>query len=98
MFTYIFKYTVSILAVFLSKSVKILNTQIKLEKCNGQVAKLISDKFNNIISKTERWRNIKQISKILIGKTINHDNFKNSNFNLDNCLCMKYAPITSIDI
>lgn len=98
MFTYILKCTVYILGVFLSKNVDILNIQLKLEKCNGQVAKLILDKFDNITLKNKGWRNIKQINKKSIGKIINHDNLKNSSFNLDNYLYTKYAPTTSVDI
>lgn len=62
------------------------------------MAKFILDKFNKIVSKNKEWRNIKQINKILIGETINNDNLKNCNFNLDNYLCMKCVLTTSVDV
>ncbi|KAL4112208.1 hypothetical protein QTP88_016039 [Uroleucon formosanum] len=60
--------------VLLSKSVDIVyNVQIKLEECNGEVAKLILDKFNKVISKNKGWENIKKINQVLIGETTNDD-------------------------
>jgi hypothetical protein len=51
---YILKYTVYVLGVLLSKSVDVVNNiQIKLEECNGEIAKLILDKFNKIILKNK---------------------------------------------
>jgi hypothetical protein len=33
-----------------------------------------------------------------IGETTSDDDLTNSNLNLDNYLCMKYAPITLVDV
>ncbi|KAL4120582.1 hypothetical protein QTP88_013250 [Uroleucon formosanum] len=89
----------SIQSVLLSKSVDIVNNvQIKLEECSGEVAKLILDKFNKVISKNKGWENIKKINQVLIGETTNDDDLSSSILNLDNYLCMKYAPITSVDV
>lgn len=96
---YILKYTVYVLGVLLSKSVDIVNNiQIKLEECNGEIAKLILDKFNKVISKNKGWENIKKINQVLIGETTSDDDLSSSNLNLDNYLSMKYAPITSVDV
>ncbi|XP_016655804.1 uncharacterized protein LOC107882241 isoform X1 [Acyrthosiphon pisum] len=85
--------------VLLSKSVDIVNNiQIKLEECNGEIAKLILDKFNKVISKNKGWGNIKNINQVLIGETTTDDDLSSSNLNLDNYLSMKYAPITSVDV
>ncbi|KAE9538874.1 hypothetical protein AGLY_005456 [Aphis glycines] len=85
--------------VLLSKSVDIVNNiQIKLEECNGEIAKLILDKFNKVISKNQGWENIKKINQVLIGETTSDDDLSSSNFNLDNYLSMKYAPITSVNV
>ncbi|XP_060862145.1 uncharacterized protein LOC132939135 [Metopolophium dirhodum] len=85
--------------VLLSKSVDIVNNiQIKLEECNGEIAKLILDKFNKVISKNKGWENIKNINQVLIGETTSDDDLSSSNLNLDNYLSMKYAPITSVDV
>ncbi|KAL4126569.1 hypothetical protein QTP88_010789 [Uroleucon formosanum] len=85
--------------VLLSKSVDIVNNiQIKLEECNGEIAKLILDKFNKVISKNKGWENIKKINQVLIGETTSNDDLSSSILNLDNYLSMKYAPITSVDI
>lgn len=96
---YILKYTVYVLGVLLSKSVNIVNNiQIKLEECNGEIAKLILDQFNKVISKNKGWENIKKINQVLIGETTSDDDLSSSNLNLDNYLSMKYAPITSVDV
>ncbi|KAL4121880.1 hypothetical protein QTP88_014301 [Uroleucon formosanum] len=58
--------------VLLSKSVDIVNNvQIKLEECNGEVAKLILDKFNKVISKNKGWENIKKINQCNVFSRIN---------------------------
>jgi len=96
---YVLKYTVYVLGVLLSKSVDIVNNiQIKLEECNGEIAKLILDKFNKVISKNKGWENIKKINQVLIGETTSDDDLSSSILNLDNYLSMKYAPITSVDV
>ncbi|KAL4104048.1 hypothetical protein QTP88_019361 [Uroleucon formosanum] len=73
--------------VLLSKSVDIVNNiQIKLEECNGEIAKLILDKFNKVISKNKGWENIKKINQVLIGETTSDDDLSSSILNLDNYL------------
>lgn len=74
------------------------NIHIKLEECNGNVAKLVLDKFNKVISKNKEWENIKKINQLLTGETTNDDDLNKSNISLDNYLCLKYAPITSVDV
>ncbi|KAF0711082.1 Dimer Tnp hAT domain-containing protein [Aphis craccivora] len=61
----------------------------------GEIAKLILDKFNKVISKNKGWENIKKINQVLIGETTDDDDLSSSNLNLDS---MKYAPITSVDV
>ncbi|KAF0767657.1 Dimer Tnp hAT domain-containing protein [Aphis craccivora] len=64
----------------------------------GEIAKLILDKFNKVISKNKRWENIEKINQILIGETTSDDDLSSNNLNLDNYVSMKYAPITSVDV
>ncbi|XP_029343180.1 uncharacterized protein LOC115033737 [Acyrthosiphon pisum] len=85
--------------VLLSKSVDIVNNiQIKLEECKCEMAKLILDKFNKVITKNKGWENIKKINQVLIGETTIDEDLSSSNLNLDNYLCTKYALITSVDV
>jgi hypothetical protein len=89
---------VYVLGVLSSKSVDIVdNVQIKFEECYGEMAKLILDKFNKVISKNKEWENIEKLNQVLIGETTIDNNLTSSIHNLDNYLCMKYAPITSVD-
>lgn len=47
------------------------------------------------MTKNKGWKNIKNINDVLIGKS---NDLNCSYFNLDNYLCVKYAPITLVDV
>ena len=48
--------------------------------------------------KKKGWENIEKINQILIEETTRDDDLTSSHLNLGNYLCMKYTPITLVDV
>lgn len=80
----------------LCDSTQIVNNVIlAMEKVPGQKGKIIQEKLFYLIEKNVGFQTAKQITAILSGK---ENSIMPSNLTLSMCSCMKFAPITSVDV
>uniref|UniRef100_A0A2S2PPA4 Uncharacterized protein n=1 Tax=Schizaphis graminum TaxID=13262 RepID=A0A2S2PPA4_SCHGA len=64
-------------------------------KDNGEVAKLILEKCNHVFSKNNKWIELQKIKSIHNGTALK---IYVEQYNLNDLIYMKYAPITSVDV
>ncbi|XP_025420736.1 uncharacterized protein LOC112690851 [Sipha flava] len=75
---------------------KIINeTILNMEMVSGNNGKIIKEKVSDLIHKNGGFKILKQISDVLSGKK---ESFLPPNFKPKMSTCMKYAPITSVDV
>jgi hypothetical protein len=75
---------------------KIVNeTILNMEMVSGNNGKIIKEKVFDLIHKNGGFEILKQISDVLSGKK---ESFLPPNFTPTMSTCMKYAPITSVDV
>lgn len=80
----------------LCDSTQIVNNVIlAMEKVPGQKGKTIQEKMQYLIEKNIGFQIMKQITAILSGK---ENSIIPSNLTPSMCSCMKFAPITSVDV
>lgn len=73
----------------------VLEAKHKLEEADGEVAKLILEKCNRVFSKNNGWVELQKINSIHNGTALN---INVEQYNLNDLVYMKYAPITSVDV
>jgi hypothetical protein len=77
-------------------AIKIVNeTILNMEMVSGNNGKIIKEKVSDLIHKNCGFKILKQISDVLSGKK---ESFLPPNFTPTMNTCMKYAPITSVDV
>jgi len=92
-FIYYFYY---FLGETLAKSIGIvLEAKQKLEEANGEVAKLILEKCNRVFSKNNGWAELQKVNSIHNGTALN---VNVEQYDSNDLVYMKYAPITSVDV
>lgn len=74
----------------------VLDAEKKLNEANGDIATAISGKLNRVLMKNKGWKQLLDINNILSGVSSVELNYHG--FDLNETSCMKYAPITSVDI
>jgi hypothetical protein len=75
---------------------KIVNeTILNMEMVSGNNGKIIKEKVSDLIHKNGGFEILKQISDVISGKK---ESFLPPNFTPTMSTCMKYAPITSVDV
>jgi len=71
------------------------NVILAMEKVPGQQEKIIQEKLLYLIEKNVGFQTAKQITAILSGK---ENSIMPPNLTPSMCSCMKFAPITSVDV
>jgi hypothetical protein len=74
----------------------VLDAEKKLNETHGDIATAISGKLNRVIFKYKGWKQLLDINTILCG--VSSDEIIYHGFDLNETSCMKYAPITSVDV
>jgi hypothetical protein len=73
----------------------VLEAKQKSEEANGEVAKLILEKCNRVFLKNNGWAELQKVNLIHDGTALN---VKVKQYNSNDLVYMKYAPITSVDV
>ncbi|KAL4143683.1 hypothetical protein QTP88_005988 [Uroleucon formosanum] len=74
----------------------VLDAEKKLNEAHGDIATAISGKLNCVLLKNKGWKQLLDINTILCG--VSSDEINYHGFDLNETSCMKYAPITSMDV
>ncbi|KAL4131518.1 hypothetical protein QTP88_008813 [Uroleucon formosanum] len=74
----------------------VLDAEKKLNEAHGDIATAISGKLNRVLLKNKGWKQLLDINTILCG--VSSDEINYHGFDLNETSCMKYAPITSVDV
>jgi len=81
----------------LTKSLEIVDNAIKqLEHVSGEIGVLTNSKLQNILRKNPEFKAVKSIRVILLNKT--PKNNLETEYSPKELTCMKYAPVTSVDV
>ena len=81
----------------LTESLEIVDNAIKqLERVPGEIGVLTNSKLQNILGKNPGFNAVMTIRDILLNKT--PKNNLEIEYNPKELTCMKYAPITSVDV
>jgi len=82
----------------LTESLEIVDNAIKqLERVPGEIGVLTNSKLKNVLEKNTGFNIVMSIRDILLNKTPNN-NYSEIEYTPKEIMCMKYAPVTSVDV
>lgn len=93
-------YSTKIIKFFLGETwtkniTTVLEAKHKLEEASGEVAKLILEKCNRVFSKNNGWVELQKIYSIHNGTEVN---INVEQYELNDLVHIKFAPITSVEV
>ncbi|CAI6360338.1 unnamed protein product [Macrosiphum euphorbiae] len=82
----------------LTESLEIVDNAIKqLERVPGEIGVLTNSKLKNVLEKNTGFNTVMSIRDILLNKTPNNK-YSEIEYTPKEIMCMKYAPVTSVDV